>query len=45
MFIVDKLHPDCHGYDNTLASVKNSLDTLKTPYIDLYLIQSFGGYI
>jgi len=38
LFITTKLWPTDHGYLETYQSVLNSLDNLRTNYIDLYLI-------
>jgi len=38
LFITTKLWPTDHGYFETYHSILNSLDNLKTNYIDLYLI-------
>ena len=35
-----KLHPRFLGYDTTLEAVEMSLKSLKTDYIDLFLIHS-----
>ena len=40
IFIMTKLHPRFLGYDTTLEAIEMSLKSLKTDYIDLFLIHS-----
>ena len=40
VFIMTKLHPRFLGYETTLEAIEMSLVSLKTDYIDLYLIHS-----
>ena len=46
LFIVTKVWDDMHGYDQTIVSLKNSLNHLTLKYVDLFLIHSpLGGKI
>jgi diketogulonate reductase-like aldo/keto reductase len=38
IFVTSKLHNNMHGYENTLAACKQSLQDLGTGYLDLYMI-------
>lgn len=40
IFIMTKLHPRFLGYETTLEAIEMSLKSLKTDYIDLFLIHS-----
>lgn len=40
IFIITKLHPKYLGYETTLAAIEMSLKSLKTDYIDLFLIHT-----
>lgn len=40
VFVTTKLQPKYLGYNETLHGIDLSLENLKTPYIDLYLIHS-----
>ncbi|KAL9971353.1 hypothetical protein ACROYT_G023866 [Oculina patagonica] len=40
IFILTKLHPKYLGYDTTLVAIEMSLQSLKTDYIDLFLIHT-----
>ena len=40
IFIMTKLHPRFLGYDTTLEAIEMSLKSLKTDYIDLFLIHA-----
>lgn len=43
VFLVSKIQISCHGYEETLKAVENSLRRLRTKYIDLMLIhQPYG---
>eukprot|EP00731_Ephydatia_muelleri_P027732 Em0019g605a len=38
VFVTSKLAPKDHGYDNTLQACQRSLEALKRPHLDAYLI-------
>lgn len=40
IFIMTKLHPKYLGYDTTINAIEESLKTLNTDYIDLFLIHA-----